>query len=173
MYKGRSMWLTYSHMLPAVSVSLALPPVVDLSSFPSTFYSIYFSLFLSRSQSHIYISTLIHMQTHIYHVSLFLSVLFSLSVNVSVLLHRWSVHIARDPDIHAEAYTRPRRVHAGVGHVRDALFARGATFAFYASCARGAALELYTLFSDLLRRTFRYTPLNKDNRKTTIARSPS
>lgn len=167
MYKGRSMWLTCSHMLPADSVSLARPPTVDLSSFPSASYSIYSSLSLSLSFSLVHIYHTHAHATHTYRVSLFLlSVLFSLSVNVSIPLHRWSVHIARSRYTRQSAHTRPRRVHAGVGHVRDALFARGATFAFYASCARGAALELYTLFSDLLRRAFRYTPLNKSNRKT-------
>jgi len=137
-----------------------------LFSFAS--YSIYFSLSLWFSFVHIYP----HIRaTHTCRISLFLlSVLFSLSVNVSIPLHRWSVHIARSRYTRRSAHTRPRRVHAGVGHVRDALFARGTTFAFYASCARGATLKLYTLFSDLLRRAFRYTPLNKGNRKT--ARSP-
>jgi len=158
-------------MLPAVSISLALPPIVDLYSF-SPRPILFISLFLSGSHSYIYIPTHIHAQhIHTCRVSLFLlSVLFSLSVNVSIPLHRWSVHIARSRYTRRSAHTRPRRVHAGVGHVRDALFARGATFAFYASCARGATLKLYTLFSDLLRRAFRYTPLNKGNRKT--ARSP-
>lgn len=46
----------------ALFISLAPPPVVDPSSFPSTSYSIYFSLFLFRSHS--YICTYVH--THMY-----------------------------------------------------------------------------------------------------------
>jgi len=110
------------------------------------------------------------------------SVFFSLSVNVSIPPPppRWSVHTARFRYIYMcvyiyiyiyiyiyththththiyiyvcqSAHTRPRRVHAGVGHVRVALFARGATFAFYTS--RGRAGELYALFSDLLQPSF-------------------
>lgn len=157
-------------MLPAVSVPLALPPTVDLSSFPSArpILFISLSLFLSGSHSYIYIHTRAHTYARVnilaYTPRFSLSPLYALLFVGQRLYPTPSLECAHSSiQIYTPkcAHTRPRRVHAGVGHVRDALFARGATFAFYASYARGAALELYTLFSDLLRRAFRYTPLNK------------
>lgn len=169
-YVQRALHVT--HVLAYATGTLRLScPSARCWSFLFSLY-ILFYLFLSLLLICTYIPTRIHTYIYMYIPRFSLSVLFSLSVNVSIPLQRWSVHIARSRYTRRSAHTRPRRVHAGVGHVRDALFARGATFAFYASCARGATLELYTLFSDLLRRAFRYTPLNKGNRKTATARSP-
>lgn len=160
-------------MLPSSSLSL-LSALIFL--FSSLSYPIYlpFSLFLPLAlvYMHIHICTCVCMRINRYIPCFFLFSVFllspSLSVDVSILLHHTLeyAHRARSRYIRQSAHMRPRRVHAGVGHVRDALFARRATFAFYASRARAPVSELYALFSDLLRRAFRYTPLNKGDTKT-------
>lgn len=138
--------------------SLSFLLSVDLSSsLFSSSYSIYLPLLprLSRSS----VPHRIYVHTH--RVS-FCSLCSSLCRSTSLSFSFVRVPVARSRYIYTRrsAHTRPRRVHAGVGHVRAALFARSSLRLLY---VERALSELYALFSDLLRRAFRCARSNKDD----------
>lgn len=118
-------------------------------------YSIYLLfLFLSRSCSCIYSHTRTRARARVAFLSpLCRSTSLSFSVGVCVHIARARYIYIYTLEVHS-AHTRPRRVHAGVGHVRAALFA----LARQPSSFICPESELYALFSDLPRdELFGYT----------------
>lgn len=115
MYKGRSVWLTCSHMLPSPSPSLLLPVLIFLFFSPCVLFHLSTSLSLSLvliPTSYIYMC--VGICVDICTPRFFLFSAFLLSLFVGQRLYPWSVHISSN-QIYAPkcAHMRPWRVACG------------------------------------------------------------
>lgn len=167
-----------THVLAYATGSLRLfrssSPLLIFPLFPPRPILFIFSLLLSRSHSYIYTHTHTGTNTRTYIPR------FSLSASLCALLFVGQRLYPTPPlecaHSSSQIYT-PKCTHETTKSACGCWPRARCTF-----CLRGnlrllcvvrarSRLEFYTLFSDLLRRAFRYTELNKGNRKTAIARS--